>query len=144
MLPRGPEPDHELFRYLDDDEMARLRTRLRAVDVPPGEILVEQDETSTTLFVIEDGTADVLSVGRESELLLNRLSAGQIFGEVALVDSSPRTARVRALTPMKLLVLNREEFLMLAENDPTLFSRMSLAILESLCRKFRQSMHGAE
>lgn len=143
MPTHGPEPDHELFRYLDDPSLAAVRERLRSVDVGAGEVLVEQNEMSTGLFVIEDGLADVLSVGSEREMLLGRLGAGEIFGEVSLVDSSPRTARVRAATPMKLLVLTREDFLAMADADPVLFSRLSLAILESLCRKFRRSVAAA-
>jgi CRP-like cAMP-binding protein len=142
MLPRGPEPDHELFRYLSDADIEKFRGRVPRMEVDTGDIIVEQDETSTRLFVIEDGLADVISVGRYRELLVNRLGPGQIFGEVALIDGSPRTARVRASTPMKLLVIDREEFVGIAEQDPSLFARISLAVLESLCRKFRASLTG--
>jgi len=142
MPARGPEPNHELFRYLAAPEILTLRSNLRKLEVPAGDIIVGQGEMTTTLFVIEEGEASVVIKADERIIAVNQVSPGQIFGEVALIDGSPRTASVEAKTAVRLLVMEKADFLAMSDHDPVLFSKISLAVLESLCRKFRENLFG--
>jgi CRP-like cAMP-binding protein len=76
----------------------------------PGQTLCEQGAMADDFFVILEGEADVRRGGRK----INALGAGDYFGEIALlrtlIERSPRTATVKATTPMRCFLLGRSEF----------------------------------
>ncbi|HWM14547.1 MAG TPA: cyclic nucleotide-binding domain-containing protein, partial [Gaiellaceae bacterium] len=76
-------------------------------------------------FVVVDGEVSVTKDGRE----LRRLSAGDFFGEIALIWDSPRrTATVTAATPLRFFVLTRQAFRSLIDHHPDIES----SVLEAL------------
>ncbi|MBV9195838.1 MAG: peptidase domain-containing ABC transporter [Solirubrobacterales bacterium] len=86
-----------------------------------GETVVAQGEPPTGYFVIASGRARVLTVGLDGrEVPLNMLSAGDAFGELALVEGAPRSATVRASTPLEVLRLDSRVFLALMRIHPAL------------------------
>lgn len=82
--------------------------------------VVSQGETGDRFYVIKDGSAEVLVDGYAVDVL----SAGQSFGERALLRDAPRAATVRSLSPMHLLILARGAFLatVTGSEDPKLDS----------------------
>jgi CRP-like cAMP-binding protein len=86
------------------DVLARLAD---AVDVPAGESLTTQGGYAREFFVVVSGTADVL----RDDALVGTVGPGDFFGEVGLLGRGwTRTATVVATSPMRLLVLARDEF----------------------------------
>jgi CRP-like cAMP-binding protein len=86
------------------DRLARLAD---AVDVPAGQSLTTQGGYAREFFVVVSGTADVL----RDDTLVGTVGAGDFFGEVGLLGRGwTRTATVVATSPMRLLVLARDEF----------------------------------
>ena len=70
------------------------------------------------MYFIQSGTVEVVRSDDGKERVLARLSSGQYFGEMALLDSQPRNATVRTLTASKLVQLGRENFLALLRVMP--------------------------
>jgi CRP-like cAMP-binding protein len=58
--------------------------------------------------------------GDGAETVLATLARGEVFGEKALLDDTPRTASVRAKTPVDVLVISREDFVAMVERFPVL------------------------
>jgi CRP-like cAMP-binding protein len=85
-----------------------LAAHLTESFVPGGTDVVHQGDLGELFYVIDDGEADVIGDGR----LIRTLRPGDCFGEIALLRDSPRTATVRARTPLRLYTLNREDFLL--------------------------------
>lgn len=81
-------------------------TSLQAVSAAAGTTIVRKDAPADKFFVIVDGEAEVM----RGEQRLEKLSSGQLFGEVAIMREEPRSATVRAVTDVKLLALGRDEF----------------------------------
>ena len=103
------------------EQVARLCTE---VDVPSGRALCREGETGQEFFVIEDGTVAVSVGGKE----VATLGAGDFFGELALLDAGPRNATVTAQTDVRVLVVSRQEFMGLLEQEPVVAVRMLPAI----------------
>ena len=96
-----------LFAALGPREVELLAEHLSPVEAAAGDVVVSEGDVGELFYVIETGDADVSQGGRT----LRSLSAGDSFGEIALLRSVPRTATVTARTPMTLLALGRAPFL---------------------------------
>jgi len=119
-----------LFEGLSEESLQSILDTSAEFQAAPGQVLVEFHMAGSGLFVIEEGTVVVERSGKNIEL-----GPGQFFGELALLTSTPRTARVRAKTPTRLLAIGRPEFRMLLESEP----KMALAMLEVLAKRLAES-----
>ena len=96
---------------------------------PEGKEVVKEGTPGTTFHVILDGQAKVLR-GRRT---MASFSAGDFFGEIAMLDGGPRTATVVAETPLVCLTLSRGDFLDVLEDQANLAAR----ILREVARRLR-------
>jgi CRP-like cAMP-binding protein len=93
---------------LDTASIDSLVGRLVRLEIPEaGTEVIRQGDNGDGFYIIESGSAEVLIEG----FTVGILDAGESFGERALLRDVPRTASVRSLTPMQLLMLSREDFL---------------------------------
>lgn len=92
----------------------QLARGLQPVTVPAGTVVFDQGDIGDHYYVIESGEAEVVAEGRT----VVRLRAGQAFGEIALLRQVPRTATVRAATPLLLQALTSEHFLPVVTGFP--------------------------
>jgi MFS family permease len=96
------------FALLPEPVLERLAAGAATVTVAPFQPVVTQDEAGGHLFyVIAEGRASVEIDDAESR----ELGPGDFFGEIALLRDSPRTATVRAVDPLRLYTVEREEFI---------------------------------
>jgi CRP/FNR family transcriptional regulator, cyclic AMP receptor protein len=116
--------DVPFFSGLSKRELATVAQQTDDVDVEAGAVLARQGDFGHEFFVIIDGTAEVLR-GDEP---IAELGPGEFFGEMALIDEERRTATVRALSPMKLLVMNRNSFRTINRSMPQLHTTVVEAI----------------
>jgi CRP-like cAMP-binding protein len=88
-----------------------LLTRLEDESYAPGATLIRQGEAGERLYVIRAGRVEVLRTepGQAAQRVAE-LGAGDFFGEIALLNACPRTATVRALTPVRAWSLSRRDF----------------------------------
>jgi CRP/FNR family cyclic AMP-dependent transcriptional regulator len=94
-----------LFSELSAEEARRLSAFATETSAASGEVLMRQGDYSTELIAIEEGTADVV---RDGTVLAN-LTAGDVIGEMGLLEHKPRSADVIATSPMRLLKLSHWE-----------------------------------
>lgn len=94
---------------LTDSEMAQLQQAIVDTDTrAAGEIIFERGAPGETCYIIVAGEVEVLvpdALG--SQVVVSTLGPGDFFGEIALLESVPRTATVRTTQPSHLLVLDR-------------------------------------
>jgi CRP/FNR family cyclic AMP-dependent transcriptional regulator len=83
-------------------EVARIAEHLR---VQAGEVILREGRLGRELFVILEGTATVTRSGR----VVNVLSGGNYFGELAAIEAQPRTATVTATTDLDVLIIGPRE-----------------------------------
>jgi CRP-like cAMP-binding protein len=95
------------FTDLPAAELEALAGAMREHDVEAGAGVTALDDYTTSVFLIEQGTADVRSDDGE---LVRSLGPGDTFGEISLILTGQRTATVVARTPMRLLSLADQDF----------------------------------
>ena len=100
-----------LFSGLDESELERLSKVAMRRRAARGEQVVRAGEDAETLIVLLTGRAKVTNFDEEGrEIILAWLSPGEFFGEMGLIDGSPRSANVVAVEPCELLILGKHEF----------------------------------
>ena len=84
------------------------------VIIPAGQVIFEQGGIADHMYVIIEGEVDISINGR----LLDTTAAGGIVGEMALIDSSPRSATAIAKTECKLVIVDQKRFTFLVQQTP--------------------------
>jgi len=99
-----------------------------------GEIVVRQGDAGDCMFVIQDGQAEVLIESQGKETRVDVMCAGEVFGEMAILEKQTRSATIRALGPMKALTIDKKTFLRRIQEDPSL----ALMILQAMSNRVRK------
>jgi CRP-like cAMP-binding protein len=101
----------EIFRDLDRAELARIEARCRWRRLKSGEVVLDAGSDSREVFFIVEGAVDIVNfslTGRE--VAFANLPAGDCFGELAAIDSRPRSASVVAREPSLIAILDSQPF----------------------------------
>jgi CRP/FNR family transcriptional regulator, cyclic AMP receptor protein len=101
-----------IFSQLSPDEAHRLATFATETSAAEGQILMKEGDYSVELIAIEEGTADVIQGGKT----VASLKAGDLVGEMGLLEHSPRNADVIASSPMRLIKLTHWEVRRMSED----------------------------
>jgi len=96
----------ELFRQIPGEELARIARISREVTFNSGEALIFEGDIGDAAYLIVDGEVRI-QVGGENVATLSR---NQCVGEMAILDSEPRSATVIAMEPVRALKIEREDF----------------------------------
>ena len=119
-----------LFQGVPKKDLRMLAKVATDMTYEPGTRLSTQHELGVTFFVVVEGEADVAVNGQ----VINRLKGGDFFGEMSIIDRSPRSADVVAVTPLRALVFTRWVFRPFLKDHPD----VAWAMLEELVRRIRQ------
>ena len=119
-----------LFRACSQKDLKRVAELVDEIHVPAGRTICREGVHGRECFVISSGTAAVTLAGEH----LATLEPGEVFGEMSLLDSEPRSATVTADTDMWLLVLDARAFATLLDRTPG----VSRKILKSMVGRLRE------
>jgi CRP-like cAMP-binding protein len=119
-----------LFAKLGARELERLGQLADEVEVGLDRVLAEQGAIGHEFFIVLDGRVMVLDGSRP----VATLGPGEFFGEIALLESVPRTATVRAEGIVRLLVVGHREFHALMDEFPSI----RVAVLDAVADRLRQ------
>ncbi|MHA1558762.1 MAG: cyclic nucleotide-binding domain-containing protein [Alphaproteobacteria bacterium] len=82
-----------------------------------GENIIAQGDKGSHLYIIESGEVEVIKSTDQGEKILGKLVAGQLFGEMALIDKSPRMATVRATDNTVCIKITDEQIKEMLDNS---------------------------
>jgi len=119
-----------LFADVSPEGRAMIAELATDVEFAAGRPIARQGEIGTGFFVIETGAAEVVQDGA----VVARLGPGEFFGELSLLDHSPRISSVVAVEPTTCLALPTWDFERLLEREP----RLTLAVLRVVARRLQQ------
>lgn len=101
----------QLFEGLSDDDVQRIQNVAETVVLSSGEVLFEEGKKGDTFYVVLRGRVELIKRGRDgSEQKLAIAREGEAFGEMALLNQTPRSATARALEAAHLLEISRDAF----------------------------------
>jgi CRP/FNR family cyclic AMP-dependent transcriptional regulator len=130
-----------LFSGLDESELERLSKVAMRRRAARGEQVVRAGEDAETLIVMLTGRAKVTNFDEEGrEIILAWLSPGEFFGEMGLIDGSPRSANVVAVEPCELLVLGKHEFQRCMQDNFQVVQKL----MQILVRRLREADRNIE
>ena len=125
-----------LFAGLPENQVYQIARMAGVRKVPRNTALVRVGDKTDALYVLVSGSAKVLNRDVEGrEVILSLLGAGECFGEMSLIDGSPRSADVVSCEPCELLVIAKSDFARaLSENVD-----LCLNIMKSLADRLREA-----
>ncbi len=125
---------NQLLGGLDDGQMAELVSLGRPWRVEERKVLFEKGDPGDCLYVILRGQIAISTGSADGKtMLLNILDAGDMLGEIALLDGKPRTAGATALRPSELFRIDRPHFIAFLERHP----RLCIGMMGVLCERLR-------
>lgn len=126
--------NHFLFRDSPATSLSRILDLSVTREMMDDEVLFLKGDEPDGLYGVLGGRVKIsVESASGKEIILNIMEAGEIFGEIALLDGEPRTADARAMGPASLLLLRRRDFLPYLERDP----QLCLHLMTLLCRRLR-------
>ena len=120
----------EFFTDLTPRTLTDLAGNIEIRQYPAGERIVNQGDEGREFFMIADGQVDILRREGDRETVINQLSSGSYFGEVALIKDQPRNASVVATTPTTVYVLDRDEFRAVIDSSDSFETELRKALFE--------------
>jgi CRP-like cAMP-binding protein len=117
-----------LFAACSRREIARIADIAGEEEFAPGQELTREGETGRAFYVVLQGEAEVLQGGER----IQTRGGGDFFGEIALLAHSPRNATIRAMTPLRVLVLPDRKFRALLGRQPDLQESVIEALAQRL------------
>ncbi len=122
----------DLFERIAGEDLAGISTITELVSFDNGETIFEQGEIGDSMYVILDGLVRV----HRGERVIAELGAGECIGEMAVLDSSPRSASVTCLGETTCLRLGREDFSDLLTEKP----EIARGVIRVLVRRLRSAL----
>jgi CRP-like cAMP-binding protein len=124
-----------LFQGFAPRDLDALVPAARSISVAARNEVFHKGDAGSQLYVVVDGRLKALTTSPEGDdVVFNVMGPGEVFGEVALLSESPRSATVRAIERCELLVLDRRDFLAFLKRNPDVAVRMLTVLVERVAR----------
>ncbi|NKB19039.1 MAG: cyclic nucleotide-binding domain-containing protein [Alphaproteobacteria bacterium] len=132
---------HTFIESLDDEDVDRLAQHARLMTYGAGETIFRKGDPGLSMMVVIKGCVRISTITSEAkEIVLNLIQAGEVVGEIALLDGKERSADATAIQFTEALVLERRDFLPVLERNP----RAAIRMLEVLCDRLRRTSEQVE
>ena len=128
-----------LFKDLSMRELAMVNSMMHERRYIADEVIFDEGEEGQGLFLVLSGRVKI-TLPQHIDQVLIELGPGAFFGEVALLDSSIRTAQARAIEDSQIVALFRTEFYALLDTHSAIASRISFQLAKVLAARLRQAV----
>src|SRR3712207_4829193 len=127
--------DLDFFTILGDEDRRELAAVVDLIKLTDGETLFRAGDPGESLFLVRAGEVELyVRDNAGQKIILDITRPGDFFGEIALLDSGPRTATAVALADTELIELDRDDLLLLFQRKPDAALHM-LAAMGRMTRK---------
>ena len=116
----------------------RRHSLFEVEDIEPGQVIFREGEEGDCAYFIHGGEFAVTREENGAEKVIARLSTGQYFGEMALIGNESRNATVRAVTPGRVAILGKQNFLTMLKLMPHTQEDIMKTVNERAMRKAKK------
>ena len=125
-----------LFQLLDDEELRDLTQHIEERTFVAGQTVFKAGQTGGEMHVVLEGGAETFVFDHDGRrVILAESGPGDIFGELSLLDTEPRSASVMARTALRTCVIDREDLILLFTRKPA----AAMDVLQVLGRRIRKT-----
>lgn len=117
-----------LFGQVPGEVLARVAQVTQIVHFASGRPFIRQGEVGDCLYVLIDGEADILVDNR----LVTQRKAGDVLGELAILDKQPRRATCVAVTEISALKIDQDDFMVVLAENPELVQGIIAVLIQTL------------
>lgn len=122
-----------LFRDFGDDEVVGIAATVSDRTYPKHDFIVREGDPGSTFFFLVSGSVSVCRIMPDGrEMILAILKDGDFFGEMAMFDSSLRSASIKTLTDVEVGAIRYSDFLVLLDENPRIGRSLAIALSERL------------
>ncbi len=130
----------DIFESLSVGELAAIASVAEEIDHPPGEIIMREGQYGDTMYLITRGEVSVIkNMGEMNEVELDRIKAGDYFGEMALFEDTVRSGSIKTEATSSFMVLYKHEFKELVREYPQIALEIC-KVLSGRIRKLHQKI----
>ncbi len=122
-----------LFSETPDDALAEVAQILKETSYPARQLIIEKGAPGSSMYLVAAGKVRVFDGGRT----INYLEEGDVFGEMAVLDPSPRSASVEAVVDTDLLEIDQVQLYELVESR----NEVARGIIQVLSRHLRNRLN---
>lgn len=126
-----------IFQDLSKRELAGVARVLHRREYVPDEVIIRQDEPGLGMYIIQKGKASVVT--EPANIQLSELSDGDFFGEVSLLDETPRSATVIARGHCVILGFFQSDLFSLIERDPRFGVKIVIRVAKIIGDRLRKA-----
>jgi hypothetical protein len=132
----------QLFNGLTEEEIQIVLKNAAVTRCSPGDTVVRAGDVGREMFFILDGAAEIRNKVDGVEYALITLGRGQVFGEIAFLSETPRSADVVALTDLEVLILTQDHLKTLINLFPEISNKVLFNLSLILCDRLRSTTQG--
>ena len=134
------QSDHPLFRYFTEEERDRIEQIGEVSTISQGRYLIRATDADSRLFTVEDGHLDIIARRDGEEAVVATVGPGDVLGEVAFIDDSPRSVSVRAgEETVTVRAWDKKTLSEALAFEPQLLAKFAVAMSELLVERLRDT-----
>jgi CRP/FNR family transcriptional regulator, cyclic AMP receptor protein len=132
---------HFLLGKLEPGEIDALAARARVASYQAGQEIFAKGSPGHTMIAVLQGDVKIVSPSPTGkEVVFNVIHAGEVFGEIAIIDGEERSAGAAAMTDCELLIIDRRDVLPMFGRHP----EICMILMQILCRRLRRTSEQVE
>jgi len=129
----------DILSKMTPDELAHFEERISRRKFQPGSVVFEQGSAGEELFLVISGHASAYLKNDSANIRLATFGPGTIFGELAILDSQPRSASIVSDDDLECAVLSREQFHILTTERPAIAIKLLEGVSRELTGRLRRA-----
>jgi len=126
--------DVPIFSKLDPVDLERIAEVAEEQVFSDSSLLCREGEQGSTMFIIANGAVDVVKRSGDKETVLATRSAGEFVGEMAILESAPRSATLKAHGDVRVLVIDGDAFNTILHDRP----EVAISVLKHMSTRVRE------
>lgn len=126
-----------ICKDLSNSNLKKISKLVHLRQYAKNEVIFNENESGQCMYIIKSGKVEISKLVTSKKVVLSKLDEGSIFGEISLVEDTPRDASAKSLGNTELLSFFRSDLLKLIDKDPRLASFILFRLSMILGKRLR-------